>query len=179
MARAIYSRHQVVVLDDVFSGLDASSEERIFLRLLGSSGVLRKSGTTVVLATHAVHRLSYADHIIALDINGSICEQGTFDQIMAISGYISSMAARYMRQEKSVHKQDGNMFVWTEAATSDAVDAMVELQRPVGNVAVYKYYFDSVGYFWTSLFLIIMIFYVTIYLFQSKLTTTRWYGLYN
>ena len=43
------------MLDDVFSGLDAISEDRIFSRLLGRSGLLRRLGTTVILVTHAAH----------------------------------------------------------------------------------------------------------------------------
>ena len=53
IARAIYSRKSLVMLDDVFSGLDASTEEKIFNRLLGKQGLLRRSHVTVILETHA------------------------------------------------------------------------------------------------------------------------------
>ena len=71
-----------MILDDVFSGLDAISEDRIFSRLLGKTGLLRRLGTTVTLVTHAAHRLSYADQIIALSVQGTVSEQGTFEQLL-------------------------------------------------------------------------------------------------
>lgn len=53
IARAVYSRQSLVMLDDVFSGLDASTEEIIFNRLLGKQGLLRRNHVTVILVTHA------------------------------------------------------------------------------------------------------------------------------
>ena len=42
-----------MLLDDVLSGLDGRTIHVIFKRLLGPQGLLRKSGVTVILATHA------------------------------------------------------------------------------------------------------------------------------
>jgi ABC-type nitrate/sulfonate/bicarbonate transport system ATPase subunit len=53
IARAVYSRKCVVVLDDVFSGMDATTEHLVFNRLFGSEGLLRRNRTTVIIATHA------------------------------------------------------------------------------------------------------------------------------
>jgi ATP-binding cassette subfamily C (CFTR/MRP) protein 1 len=85
-----------LILDDVFSGLDATSEDRIFSRLLGKSGLLHRLGTTVILVTHAAHRLSYADHIIALSAHGTILEQGKLVDLLADNGYVAGLAARNM-----------------------------------------------------------------------------------
>ncbi|KFY94605.1 hypothetical protein V500_03137 [Pseudogymnoascus sp. VKM F-4518 (FW-2643)] len=68
LARAVYSQQQVLILDDVFSGLDAISEDRIFSRLLRKNGLLRQLGTTVILVTHAAHCLSYANYILSLNL---------------------------------------------------------------------------------------------------------------
>jgi ATP-binding cassette, subfamily C (CFTR/MRP), member 1 len=53
IARALYSRKPVAIFDDVFSGLDKVTEQTIFTRVFGKDGLLRKNGTTVILATHA------------------------------------------------------------------------------------------------------------------------------
>jgi ABC-type multidrug transport system fused ATPase/permease subunit len=53
IARAVYSRKPVAIFDDVFSGLDKVTEQIIFTRIFGKDGLLRKNGTTVILATHA------------------------------------------------------------------------------------------------------------------------------
>ena len=53
LARAIYARKDLVILDDVLSGLDAATEEEVFQAVLGPEGILRQQGATVVLATNA------------------------------------------------------------------------------------------------------------------------------
>lgn len=51
LARAVYARSRVVLLDDVFSGLDASTINIVSRRLLRSEGLLRRNRSTIVLAT--------------------------------------------------------------------------------------------------------------------------------
>jgi ABC-type bacteriocin/lantibiotic exporter with double-glycine peptidase domain len=52
LARSVYSRHEIALLDDVMSALDAHTQEMIIQRLLSSDGIFRQQGTTVVLTTH-------------------------------------------------------------------------------------------------------------------------------
>lgn len=52
IARAVYSRQSLVLLDDVFSGMDARTSRLVASGLLGSDGLLRNSQATVVLATN-------------------------------------------------------------------------------------------------------------------------------
>ncbi len=88
LARALYSRKELIIIDDCFSGLDAETEEAVFLKFFSQRGLLRKSARTAVLVTHAVSRLSYADYIIALDAHGQISEQGTFEHLQNSRGYV-------------------------------------------------------------------------------------------
>lgn len=67
IARAVYSRKPMAVFDDVFSGLDKVTERTVFNRVFGKGGLLRKNGTTVILATHASKSLivhSYFDSLL-------------------------------------------------------------------------------------------------------------------
>jgi ABC-type nitrate/sulfonate/bicarbonate transport system ATPase subunit len=48
----VYSKKHFVVLDDVFSALDRSTESRIIEQLLGLHGIFRRNKITVVLTTH-------------------------------------------------------------------------------------------------------------------------------
>jgi ATP-binding cassette subfamily C (CFTR/MRP) protein 1 len=52
LARATYARCKVVLLDDVFSGMDAHTSASVSNKLLGKDGLLRRNGITVVVATH-------------------------------------------------------------------------------------------------------------------------------
>jgi ATP-binding cassette, subfamily C (CFTR/MRP), member 1 len=53
MARASYARKKLAIFDDVLSGLDALTEEKVYTRLLSRNGLLRTSGTAIILATHS------------------------------------------------------------------------------------------------------------------------------
>jgi ATP-binding cassette subfamily C (CFTR/MRP) protein 1 len=53
IARAVYARKSIAIFDDIFSGLDSTTEKAVFSRLFGLEGLLRRWGTTVVVATHA------------------------------------------------------------------------------------------------------------------------------
>lgn len=56
LARAVYSRKRLLLLDDVFSGLDNTTSKAVFQRLLGVDGLIRQAGMTVFLATnHGKH----------------------------------------------------------------------------------------------------------------------------
>jgi ABC-type multidrug transport system ATPase subunit len=133
-------------LDDVFSGLDAISEDRIFSRLLGKNGLLRRLGTTVTLVTHAAHRLSYADHVIALSAQGTVSEQGKFADLIANNGYVAGLAARHIAEAEHAPKEETAL---AKAKVDDDTarrNAVTDLHRPVGNWAIYKYYFTSAGW---------------------------------
>lgn len=66
LARALYLQSDLLVLDDIFSGLDADTEEQVFRQVFGLDGLLRRRRSTVVLCTHSVRHLPAADYIIAL-----------------------------------------------------------------------------------------------------------------
>lgn len=53
IARAVYARRRITVFDDVFGTLDGQTLNRIASQLLGTDGLLKRSQTTVVLATHS------------------------------------------------------------------------------------------------------------------------------
>ncbi|KKY16042.1 putative abc multidrug transporter [Phaeomoniella chlamydospora] len=94
IARAVYSKKRIILLDDVFSGMDSNTAHMVSTRLLGAQGILRSAGVTVVVATHTVNLLPLADHIIALDLRGKIAEQGTLEELRGIDGYVKSFGIK-------------------------------------------------------------------------------------
>lgn len=58
LARALYARAEVLLLDDVLSALDERTANSIVEKLFHPNGLLRKLGTTIVLVTHASMRLN-------------------------------------------------------------------------------------------------------------------------
>jgi ATP-binding cassette, subfamily C (CFTR/MRP), member 1 len=53
LARAIYSRKPLLILDDVLSGLDPTTEQNIVDEIFGCDGLLRKHSMAAILATHS------------------------------------------------------------------------------------------------------------------------------
>ena len=53
LARAVYARTDIMLLDDVLGALDTNTQATIMSRLFGDEGLLKKRNVTVVLATHA------------------------------------------------------------------------------------------------------------------------------
>lgn len=81
LARAVYARKPVLVIDDMLAGLDNTTEKLVFSRVFSRSGILRQSGATVILATHATHYARYADQIIVIS-GGRITEHGTYQDLV-------------------------------------------------------------------------------------------------
>ncbi|KAJ9087834.1 hypothetical protein DSO57_1029153 [Entomophthora muscae] len=80
MARAVYARADIYLLDDPLSAVDAHVGRHLFTRVLGKEGILRNK--TRVLVTHAIHFLPVLD-TIAMFENGRINEIGTFNELKA------------------------------------------------------------------------------------------------
>jgi ABC-type multidrug transport system fused ATPase/permease subunit len=171
LARAVYSRQLVLILDDVFSGLDSTSEERIFSRLLGTNGLLRRLGTTVILVTHAAHRLSYADHIISLSPHGTVSEQGKLGQLLKTDGYVAGLAARHTTENESAPEEKILPAKKLDADETARQNAAADLNRSVGNWSLYSYYFRSAGRRNIASWTTIMIIYSALVYFPGKVVS--------
>lgn len=75
LARALYIDSDLLIFDDVLSGLDANTEEHVFRHVFGHDGLIRRRRATAVLCTHAVRHLISADHIINVRADGTVVEQ--------------------------------------------------------------------------------------------------------
>jgi ABC-type multidrug transport system fused ATPase/permease subunit len=66
LARALYHDADILVLDDIFTGLDAETQEKVCRRVFGRDGLLRSRAATVILATQASQFAHVADQILEL-----------------------------------------------------------------------------------------------------------------
>ncbi|KAJ5973001.1 ABC transporter integral membrane type 1 [Penicillium vulpinum] len=156
LARALYLYSDLLVLDDIFSGLDADTEEQVFQQVFGPDGLLKRRGSTVVLCTHSIRHLPAADHVIALG-NGTIVEQGSFQNLMASQGYIQRLGLKgssdnaipteKMTSKKSVRDSKPEMLHTTVTNTSSSTTPDGDASRQIGDKSVYKHYFKSMGWF--------------------------------
>lgn len=72
IARSVYARTKVIIFDDIFSSLDASTAKDILMGLCGNGGLLRQSRCAVVLATYLPECVDVADELVLLHGNGKV-----------------------------------------------------------------------------------------------------------
>ena len=164
IARAVYARPDIAIFDDIFSGLDAVTEKKVFARLFGPEGLLRRWRTTVIIATHAVNLLQFADHILALGGDGRILEQGSFESLKEKSdGYVNSLNVKKTEtaeQPSSTDKKEGsgpNNSEGIAKAPKSAVEASSQRKPRPLDLSIYTYYFRSIGWPYALLFLFLQI----------------------
>jgi len=155
LARAAYARRDLCILDDVFSGLDRDTENRVFHSLLGVDGIFRRQCATVILASSSTKRLPFADHIVVLDEHGNVCEQGSFQQLNASGGYVSNfdLPAPDWRLEAKETKFDQLFSPPTKPdhgpgavkAIKGLSESELDANRRTGDFSVYGYYTKTVG----------------------------------
>ncbi|XP_049720014.1 ATP-binding cassette sub-family C member 12 isoform X1 [Elephas maximus indicus] len=95
LARAVYSNHEIYLLDDPLSAVDAHVGKHVFEECIKKT--LR--GKTIVLVTHQLQFLESCDEVILLE-DGAICERGTHTQLMQERG----------RYAKLIHNLRGLQF---------------------------------------------------------------------
>jgi ABC-type multidrug transport system fused ATPase/permease subunit len=149
LARALYLDSNIAILDDILSGLDADTAHEVFRRTLSApNGLLRQRKATVVVCTHSVKYLPFADHIIALGTDGRIVEQGSFPELIANNGYIHNLNVNNkdneMAEEGSSIQPDP-LHAVSSANTLASTQPNVDLARMMGDTAVYRYYVARIG----------------------------------
>ncbi|KAL2069425.1 hypothetical protein VTL71DRAFT_14104 [Oculimacula yallundae] len=160
LARALYSRKELLIIDDGFSGLDADTEEKVFSALFGKTGLLRQIRMTVILATHAIRRLPFADHILALDSNGCVAEQGSFEELRRAGGYVEGLWRHVGEKSQDTKTSTRALLSGTAVeSTTKAIEAITEeddFNMSNGEFATYRYYFESIGWSRTFLSLVLL-----------------------
>jgi ATP-binding cassette subfamily B protein len=85
LARAFLTNRSIMLFDDVFSSVDASTEKRIFDEMKN-----KLMGKTILLITHRVSLLEKMDRVITL-VNGQIVEDGPPGRLMEQNGHFAAL----------------------------------------------------------------------------------------
>ncbi|ESU15058.1 hypothetical protein FGSG_08308 [Fusarium graminearum PH-1] len=145
VARALYSGANLMIFDDILSGLDLGTESELFRRVF--EGITRRRNVTVIICTHSVRHLPLADHIIALG-NGTVIEQGDFAELMRNNKYVHSLGVKHRDTDSSSENDKSETIVTVPAVrivSSSAAEAAEDKARQQGDFSIYKHYFKSVG----------------------------------
>ncbi|KAI9744668.1 MAG: hypothetical protein M1818_002197 [Claussenomyces sp. TS43310] len=136
IARALYSRKKLAIFDDVLSGLDGNTEEQVFTRVFGPGGLLRQHSITAILVTHR-----------AIDESGRVAQQGDFENLSSIDGYVRSLVIRggvgAPEPEEAIQEGQNPSRRVTSSPNLDRVD---DIARQTGDFSLYKYYLRFAGF---------------------------------
>ncbi|KAM0258788.1 hypothetical protein ACHAQJ_003630 [Trichoderma viride] len=149
IARAVYARKPVAIFDDVFSALDKATERIVFARVFGKDGLLRRSRTTIILATHSVHLLPSSDNIIALGQDGQVIEQGSFAKLRSSGKYVQSLDITHPHPDNDSNETISKQDIIEEIKNlvqdnEEPKQQQKEEQQPVSSDrSTFKYYFSA------------------------------------
>lgn len=113
LARAVYARADIYLLDDCLSAVDQHVGRHLIENVLGPNGLL--SGKTRILATNSIPVLMEAEFICLLR-DGRIIERGTYNQLMAMKGEISNLIKTANNQDQTTES------VTTSSNSSTIID---------------------------------------------------------
>jgi len=89
LARAVYCRADILLLDDPLAAVDMHVGDTLFEECI--RGVLK--GKTVVFVTNQLHRLQHVSSVLMLH-NGSISESGSYAELKQAGGDFADLLAR-------------------------------------------------------------------------------------
>ncbi|KAJ5533778.1 ABC transporter integral membrane type 1 [Penicillium freii] len=152
LARAVYSRLDIVILDNVFSGLDSTSIALITNRLFGKDGHFKKLGISVILAMSTYQLLPHADQILIMD-EGKITVLGSYNEMLSKEPKIVSEAQKEISDLPlaTVERSNSGLTIVEKKVHTGMTVQTVNDKKAIrvkhqGNWPVYKYYFRSAGY---------------------------------
>ncbi|KAF5296657.1 hypothetical protein FQR65_LT10197 [Abscondita terminalis] len=118
LARAVYSKADIYLLDDPLSAVDSHVGKHIFEQVIGPDGLLNK--TTRVLVTHGITYLPKVDQIIVLK-DGEVSEVGTYKELLDKKGAFAEFIIQHL------HEAD-------EEENDEQLDELKsQLSIPIGN----------------------------------------------
>ncbi|KAM5360718.1 hypothetical protein ACJA88_014729 [Fusarium oxysporum] len=142
IARALYLVDaELLIFDDVLSGLDARTTDHVFRHVFGRDGLLRRRGATVILCTHNLRHFQAADHAIRISSTGDVFgEKPTGEDTRPSSalGFDSEPAST--EALGSTEEPAPSHSSPTVAMTAEEAEA-----RKLGDTSVFGYYVRTIG----------------------------------
>ncbi|GAQ46650.1 ATP-binding cassette transporter [Aspergillus niger] len=141
LARAVYSRYDLVILDDPLSALDENVAEQISDRLLGPRGLFKNMNAGVLLMSNTTKLFPMANKLLVLQRSEARLQDPSTVQQGKIPGSLVPSAASDQTTQPSelYYRKAPGQSQRNDNATED-------LSRKAGDIALYGYYFNAVGY---------------------------------
>ncbi|KAH8662384.1 ABC multidrug transporter [Xylariales sp. PMI_506] len=182
LARALYHDADVLILDDIFTGLDANTQRNVCQRVFGPKGLLRRRKATVVLCTQAIQFMEVADQVMELSSDGTLSKRERPSGFMLAESQPPSSST-------SITNKDGEEQPRSQLETSSEADLKNTALPNVGDsvserkgarpattadFAIYRHYISSIGITPFAIYLIL----VACVGFSNNFPTV-WVGLWS
>ncbi|GKZ33773.1 hypothetical protein AbraIFM66950_003808 [Aspergillus brasiliensis] len=155
LARAIYSRKTLLVLDDALSAVDSKTAQYVAEALFSVNGVCRRIGLAAMMATPSDQHLRFADNIVILNSSGQIEKQGSLRSLgFASNAYPDTTDAKPETPTATTNSGEDSSTKKVETLT---VDDIADISRRMGDTAVYTYYLKAIGWRHTLIACIIIV----------------------
>ena len=103
LARAIYARADIYLLDDPLSAVDAHVGRHIFDHVIGPEGILKNKAR--VLVTHGISFLSRTDKVVMLR-DGRVALSGTYSELMSQKSELYALVNDFGNQQQGNSKSN-------------------------------------------------------------------------
>lgn len=121
LARAVYARADIYLLDDCLSAVDQHVGRHLIDNVFGPRGLL--AGKTRVLATNSIPVLIEAD-FVTLIRDGKVVEKGTYEQLIAMKGEVANLIKTANNEDEEIpssSEDDSKEFTTSSSEESSAV----------------------------------------------------------
>jgi ABC-type multidrug transport system fused ATPase/permease subunit len=159
LARALYSRCSLMVLDDFLSSLDRKTQHQILNRLFEKDGFLQQYGGTILLATHITHHIHLSENLVVMGPSGLIKYVGPPEQWLNENQDMSALTEIESARdppptssmiEKYKAMRSGRKTLLPAAGESETV------KRQTGDFGVWVYYARAIGA-WPLIFALVSV----------------------
>ncbi|KAL7756907.1 hypothetical protein ACKLNR_013900 [Fusarium oxysporum f. sp. zingiberi] len=172
LARAIYSKATLVLLDDCLVGLDTNTERHILGEIFAPRGLLSSAPTTTILATSSPRYLPFANYIILIDADGRVVRQGTYAEI---APHIEQLEHDVLQVSDRASTAREPRAQDSDELPNTAITNDIAFKRGAnGDWAVYKWYFGVIGWMDFIVFLFLCLLFVIGVIFPQI-----WLGLWT
>ncbi|KAF5660313.1 multidrug resistance [Fusarium circinatum] len=144
LARAVYSKATLVLLDDCLVGLDTNTERHILGEIFAPRGLLSSAPTTTILATSSPRYLPFANYIILIDAEGRVVRQGTYAEI---APHIEQLEHDVLQvSDRTAAAREPRAQDSDELPNTAITNDIAFKKGANGDWAVYKWYFGVIGW---------------------------------
>uniref|UniRef100_A0A3B4WXX9 ABC-type glutathione-S-conjugate transporter n=1 Tax=Seriola lalandi dorsalis TaxID=1841481 RepID=A0A3B4WXX9_SERLL len=123
LARAVYRKSDVYLLDDPLSAVDAHVGQHIFDRVIGPRGLLKDK--TRVLVTHGLSFLSKADLVLVME-DGQISEMGSYMELMDRKGAFAKLIQTFSGNQ---HRESATLRSRKSVSRLSVTDFSIDLSQ--------------------------------------------------